>query len=83
MKLGDYVIDIITGFEGVLISKHQYLYGCTRWTVQPNVNKKGALPSCESFDEPQLKVTHEAHVLVSAEQRDLGGPEKYSDVRRS
>lgn len=76
--LGSLVKDAVSGFTGVTIAKHQYLYGCTRFTVQPLVNEDGALPVTQTFDEPQLIVIEPRHVdaVITAAQNP-GGPEKY------
>lgn len=39
IKLGDKVRDMASGFTGIAIGRHDYLYGCVRITVQPSVDK--------------------------------------------
>jgi hypothetical protein len=34
INLGAFVKDKITGFEGIVIGRTQWLYGCVRYTVQ-------------------------------------------------
>lgn len=60
VDLGDSVADTVSGFRGIAVSRHSYLYGATRITVQPLVNGEGKLPDAETFDEPQLKVSAKA-----------------------
>ncbi len=50
VKLGDKVKDSITGFEGVAVSRTEYLYGCVR------VGVEGSTKPGESFwfDEQRL-----------------------------
>lgn len=60
IQLGDKVRDRLTGFEGVATGRHEYLYGCTRFTVSPVVLKDGHIAGNESFDEPQLEVLERA-----------------------
>lgn len=57
VNLGDKVRDTISGFKGVVVSKHHYLQGSTRVTVQPEV-KEGdwKLPDAEAFEETLLVV---------------------------
>jgi len=64
VKLGDRVKDNVSGFTGVAVSRHDYINGCTRSTVQPQIDKNGRLPDAETFDALQLKVT-EATVAKS------------------
>jgi hypothetical protein len=54
MNVGDRVKDKITGFKGIVVAKTEWLYGCTRLTVQPETLEKGATLKNETFDEPQL-----------------------------
>lgn len=79
-QLGDKVEDTVSGFKGVVVSKHLYLQGCSRLTLQPKVDKDGKLPDCATFDTPQIKIIK----AKAAERGDtrIGGPEKYSDEGR-
>ena len=56
VKLGDKVQDSISGFEGVAVSRTEYLYGCVR------VGVEGKKKPGESyyFDEQRLTVTTNA-----------------------
>ncbi len=75
IKLGDSAADIITGFEGVVVARTQWLMGCDRLTLQPRVVVEGKIPPTETFDVGQLKRTGkgplEPTVVTS---RDRGGP---------
>lgn len=79
-KLGDKVKDRVSGFEGIIIAQHDYLYGCTRFSVQGSVDKDGKLPDSVSFDDYQLEVLEEGVVKpnVPVQQRaklkETGGP---------
>ena len=81
VTLGDTVKDTVSGFEGVAVSKHLYLNGCARISVQPKYNKKDQkLPDSQTFDEPQLKIMKKKTVPQGSKRP--GGPEKYSDKGR-
>ena len=80
VSLGDKVADEVTGFTGIAIAEHNYLNGCTRYTVQPQVKKDGSLPKCETFDEPQLQVKKAKKVPVGS--KETGGPDKFMDAGR-
>ncbi|MBN9007279.1 MAG: hypothetical protein J0H40_17915 [Rhizobiales bacterium] len=71
-KLGDKLKDTITGFTGIATSKHEYLNGCVRWSIQPDkCDKDGKPPEPQTFDMEQL-------VLVKAAKprtvQPSGGP---------
>jgi hypothetical protein len=59
IKLGDLARDRITGFEGVVISRHEYLNGCIRFAVQPRELKEGKPIEPEVFDIEQLELVAE------------------------
>lgn len=80
VKLGDKVRDNVSGFTGIYVSEHIYLNGCTRCTIQPPVDKNGKLPSTECFDFPNLELVVET--VVKRGPVDVGGPEKYPDIRK-
>ena len=78
IHLGDEVKDTITGFKGIAVSRHEYLQGCTRYTVQPKT-VKNVLPKPMGFDEPDLIVIKEKN---AKRKNSLGGPEKYKDTEK-
>jgi len=82
VTLGDEVKDTITGFKGIAISRHSYLQGCDRISVQPPIDKEKKLPELQTFDEPQLEVVKPKKVKRKAPKDDPGGPEKFSDSGR-
>jgi hypothetical protein len=56
--LGQKVRDKITGFEGVTVSKVEYLNGCIQYGVRPYYSEtemKGEYPKAEYIDEEQLE----------------------------
>lgn len=79
VTLGMKVKDMVTGFTGIAVSSHFYLNGCTRVTVQPEIDKDGKLPGTATFDEPQLVTVGTKKIKG---ENTTGGPEKYSDVRK-
>lgn len=78
--LGDKVRDKVSGFEGIAVTRHTYLNGCNRISVQPAIDKDGKLPEYEAFDEPQLEVIES--MAVEGDDGHTGGPDKYPDKRR-
>ncbi len=71
INLGDEVKDVVTGFQGVAIAKCDWLYGCTRITVQPPVGKDGKVPDNYTFDMPSLRIIKRAKVKRAS--NDTGG----------
>ena len=72
IELGDTVKDIITGFEGVVVARTDWLYNCVRFTVQPKEMKDGKPLDSITFDEDQLSVIASKSVKLRAAR--TGGP---------
>lgn len=72
-NLGDRVRDQITGFEGIVTSRSQWINNCNTYGVQPTTLKDGAPMERAHFDEPQLDLVEEKVVPSS---RETGGPER-------
>lgn len=78
IELGDKVKDSVSGFIGIAISRHSYLQGCDRISVQPPFDKKqNKLPENQSFDEPQLIALKKK--VNGRKKGPSGGPMRYSD----
>lgn len=75
--LGRKCIDSVSGFSGVAVSRHTYLNGCARISLQPGIDKDGKLPEVQTFDEPQLRLLPEIEAIKG--DNSTGGPEKYAD----
>lgn len=41
VKLGVQARDVITGFEGIVIARAEYLFGCAQWGLTSKVDEKG------------------------------------------
>lgn len=68
------VRDIITGFEGVIMSRTNYLTGCDRYAIQSTeLNKDGKPQDWLWFDETMLEVIEEKKI-EKQKSRILGGP---------
>ena len=76
IELGDKVRDRMTGFAGIAVGIHHWLYGCTRISVQPEKLKDGKPVDPQVFDEPQLEVLKKKNFLkvVPRKTDDPGGP---------
>ncbi len=73
-ELGATVCDIITGFEGVVIRRTQWLNNCNTYGVQPRKLLEGKIQEAGNFDEPQLKLVVDNPAIPSS--RKTGGPER-------
>lgn len=72
VKLGVRARDRITGFEGMVIARTEYLYGCARWALQPQkVNKDGTIFEPQWFDDPQVEALSE---VKEKPDQSTGGP---------
>ena len=72
IKLGSKVKDIITGVEGIAVSKTDYLTGCTRYQVQRKADKDGKIPEMLHMDIEQLKLV-KANVVKIKSRLTSGG----------
>lgn len=55
-NLGKKAKDKITGFEGIIIGKINYLYGCNQYGISPPV-QEGKIGDTQWFDEGRVEIT--------------------------
>jgi hypothetical protein len=82
-ELGAKYRDKVTGFEGIAVARYEYLWGCTRISLERLGND--GTPASAVFDEPQLEQIGEQQ--VRGERSDVyrvrtGGPHDHTDVPR-
>lgn len=73
-KLGNRVRCIVSGFEGIITAKIEYLNGCCQFCVQPRCDDKegtGKKPDALYFDWQQLELVDAG---ISIEGLGTGGP---------
>ena len=73
IKVGQTVVDMITGLEGVVTCRAEYLHGCVRVLIQPFGTKDGQPFESTYTDEPQVKVIKAKNMNSKAKG---GGPRK-------
>lgn len=56
IELGRTARDTITGFEGVVVGRTEWLNGCVRVGLQPPVNKEGKVLDAYWVDVEQVEV---------------------------
>lgn len=85
VNLGDLCKDVVSGFRGIAVSRHSYLQGCDRISIQPPVGEDGNHPSAVAFDEGQIEVLEKQVVNPdpAPQAQRTGGAEKYSDQGKS
>lgn len=59
LVMGAKARDSVTGFEGIITSKTEWLNGCVRVCLTPPVDSEGKLPSSEWFDIEQTQAISE------------------------
>lgn len=59
VKLGSTVKDMISGFEGIVIARSEWLYGCNRLIVESKRLKDGKPTEGQWFDEQRIETIEE------------------------
>jgi hypothetical protein len=79
VKLGQKAKDVITGFEGRVTGKAQYLTGCEQALLAPGLKADGDLIGGNWFDEDRLVITDEAMIELpqTANGPDLAPTRSY------
>lgn len=54
-ELGEKVRDKVSGFEGIIMSRTEYLHGVPLYGVQPRVSGEGVMRQAEYFSEPAIE----------------------------
>jgi hypothetical protein len=70
-KLGLTAKDKITGFNGVITSRCEFLTGCNRYCIQPTALNNGVPFESIYFDEGQIEIIGEG-----ISEKDVQGKEK-------
>lgn len=64
MQLGWKAKDVITGFEGVITGRVEYLTGCNQCLLTPKAMKGVPMPDPRWFDEQRLKRVGSTEVKI-------------------
>lgn len=56
LELGKLAKDKITGFQGILTARCEFLTGCNRYCIQPTELKDGKPIDSIYFDEAQIEI---------------------------
>jgi len=72
-ELGGKVRDKITGFEGIVVYRSQWIHNCNTYGVQPEKLKDGLPLERQHFEEPCL-VALALPIPTMLPERKSGGP---------
>jgi len=75
MKLGQKARDKITGFEGIIVGRVHYLYGCDQLCLSPPA-KDGKINCSEWFDEGRVEVIGPGVTPQEVQAGEPGGPNR-------
>lgn len=71
-KLGAQARDTVTGFEGTITGRNEWLNGCKQYCLKAKVGEDGKIKSGEWIDEQQVEIVKPAK---EAERPPIGGPQ--------
>lgn len=55
-RFGKKAKDKITGFEGIIIGKTSWMFGCSQYCLSPAVDKDGKKRESEWFDKGRIEI---------------------------
>jgi hypothetical protein len=77
IELGVKGKDRITGFEGIITGRAQYLTGCNQCVLVPPVNEKGEVRDGQWFDESRIEILGPGFTPAQvASAANPGGPQR-------
>lgn len=76
IELGKLAKDKVTGFQGIVTGRAQYLTGCTQYVVVPPVAVGGGFQHGEWFDEGRLEVVGDGVSVADVAGPTAGGPQR-------
>lgn len=74
IELGVKAKDKLTGFEGVVYGRAQYLTGCDQYILVPEIDKDGKVQDNHWFDEGRLQIIGSGLTEKEVEAPKRGGP---------
>ena len=81
IKLGQKARDKVTGFEGILTGKAEYLYGCAQYCIVPAA-KDGKIGESHWFDEGRIEVIGPGLLPEEVQAEMPGGPNRDCPTNR-
>ncbi len=77
LQMGQEVVDLISGFKGIVTGFAQYVTGCTQALVQPKM-RGGSFIEGRWIDLDRLKVTKAKRLTLAL---STNGPDKPAPIR--
>ncbi len=79
LELGQEAKDKITGFEGILTARYQYITGCDQYQISAQgLDKEGKLKEIFSFDEGRIEILGKGVDIKEVQTGKPGGPQRQS-----
>ena len=75
IDLGKKGRDKITGFEGILVGRSQYLFGCDQYCIAPPAKDGKILESCW-FDEGRIEIVGDGFTPEEVQVEKPGDPNR-------
>jgi hypothetical protein len=72
IELGDTAKDVVTGFEGVVVARSEWLNGRVRLSIQPRALRDGKPIESQSFDVEQCALVQKCDAKMPTKK--AGGP---------
>lgn len=73
ISLGNVVRDTVTGFQGTVTAKGEYLNGCIQFCVLPPMAADGKMPEGQWIDWQRLEVVADG---IQVKSSTTGGPQR-------
>jgi len=73
IQCGDLAKDGITGYEGIVVARTEWLNKCVRITIQAKEMKDGKPVENQTFDEEQV-VLIRSRAFTQTKSKQTGGP---------
>ncbi len=81
-NLGKKGRDKVTGFEGIIVGRCEYLYGCTNYGLAPKVGADGKRGDIEWFDRGRIEILETDSVSADSVSSDRPGGESRRETPR-
>jgi hypothetical protein len=76
LEIGKKAKDKVTGFEGIIIGRIEYLTGCDQYGLVPEYKGSGELPKSEWFDVGRLEIIGDGITATQVQSAKPGGPNR-------
>lgn len=80
-NLGKMARDKVTGFEGIIIGKTSYLFGCDNYGVTPKASD-GDIKDTRWFDKGRIEIIGDGVSVESVQDEKPGGDDMFGPNNR-